>query len=201
MNSKLLLCLALVLSSGFVVSDCLAAIFSPEPALDRDAQLQESFHHFPLLTPMTDHNGQPVFQTLALNNPVLIDGTKYYGVRFTVPYRKSSEDFVWSFVLPPPLSSWNILPQSGGMEGFQDCSYSAKNEFPSADALLPLNGRKLILQSLSGDALQDGKTYLIWFALRNHPAYISLAVTFANLRTNATQRHCNDIGTKSSRLS
>ena len=141
---------------------------------------------------MTDRNGRPVFQTLALNDPVSIDGTEYYAFRFTVPYRKSSEDFVWSFVLPPPLSSWNILPQSGGMEGFQGCSYSAKNEFPSADALLPLNGRKLILQSLSGDALQDGKTYLIWFAFKkNHPAYISLAFTFANLQTNAL----NDIAT------
>ena len=191
MNPKLLLCLALVLSGGLVVSSCPAAIISPEPALDRDEQLQESFLHFPLLTPMTDRDGQPVFQTLALNDPVLIDGTKYYGFRITVPYRKSSEDFVWSFVLPPPLSSWNILPQSGGMEGFQDCSYSAKNEFPSADALLPLNGRKLILQSLPGDALQDGKTYLIWFAFKkNHPAYISLAFTFANLQTNAlNERH------------
>ena len=168
----------------------------PKATPSRDEQLQKSFLQFPLLTSITDSNGQPAFQTLTLENPVVYAGQKYYGFRFKVPPRKNHEDFVWSFVQPetPSFTDWYILPQTGIMEaipqpglgqGFMNYFYCPKNIYSRADDLLPLNGRRLILQSLSGDNLDDGQTYLIWFGFKGkNPAQISLAFTFANLQTN-----------------
>lgn len=156
-----------------------------KPISARDQQLQKSFSQFPLLTPAIDTNGQPAFQILALENSVEFAGKKYYGFRFTVPSRKSHEDFVMAFVQPEMIASWYVLPQSGNMEGFQDYFYRPKNVFPSADALLPLNGRRLILQSLSGNNLENNKTYLIWFTFnQKSPARMSVAFTFTNLKND-----------------
>ncbi|HEX5398228.1 MAG TPA: sigma-70 family RNA polymerase sigma factor, partial [Verrucomicrobiae bacterium] len=114
---------------------------------------QKAFSAFPLLTPATNRDGQPAFQTLNLTNPVDFGGTNYFGFRFRVPNRTSRQDFVWSYVLPDyhGLQQWYILPQTGSMNGFTNYFYTERNLFPSVDALVPANGFRLILQSLSGD--------------------------------------------------
>jgi len=167
---------------------------SQKPVSKRDQQLQNSFLHFPLLTAVTNSAGRPAFETLTLTNPVLIGGKKYYGFRFNVPPRTNREDLVWSFVLPEPPSftGWYILPQTGRMEGFENYFYIERNIFPDEDALTPSNGSRLILQSLSGDALENGQSYLIWFGFKGgNPAHVSLAFTFANLQTNGLNAIAN----------
>jgi hypothetical protein len=80
-------------------------------SLQHNAKLQADLMQFPLLTLVTNSDGQPIFQTLALKNPVVIDGKKYFGFRFQVPRRKKQEDFAWAFVQPVAISSWYILPK------------------------------------------------------------------------------------------
>jgi Lectin C-type domain len=150
--------------------------------------LQRAWLEFPFLTPATNRDGQPVFQTLALTNAVEIGSTNYFGFRFRVPRRQSQQDFVWSFVLPDyqGLKSWYILPRTGTMEGFSNYFYTERNFFPAEDDLKPADGFRLILQSLSGGALDDGKTYLIWFAFKGRiPAHMSVAFTFANTQEDS----------------
>lgn len=155
-------------------------------AARRDVRLQEMFLHFPLLTPATNSAGQPAFETLALTNPVRIGGNEYFGFRFTVPRRTNNEDLVWAFVEPDSFSSftgWYIVPQTGAMNGFVDYHYTSKNLYSAADALSPAGGRNLIFQSLSGDDLKDGQSYLIWLSFtKRHPKRMSLAFAFVNLK-------------------
>ena len=162
-------------------------------SLQRNAQLQADLTQFPLLTFVTNSDGQPIFQTLALKNPVVIDGKKYFWFQVfpSSAAQKTGRDFVWAFC---PAGGHFFLvyfaPNWGTMDGFQGYCYCPRDIYPTADALLPLNGRRVILQSLSGDALDDGQTYLIWFSFeKNNPAGISLTFTFANLRNEWTQCH------------
>ncbi|HEY1661357.1 MAG TPA: sigma-70 family RNA polymerase sigma factor [Verrucomicrobiae bacterium] len=156
------------------------------PTSARDKQLQNSFSQFPLFALATNTEGQPAFQTLTLTNPVSISNSTYYGFRFQVPSRMNEEDFVWAFVQPESFSGWYIMPQTGIMGGFINYFYTPKNIYPAADGLFPLNGRRMILQSLSGENLEDGHTYLIWFNFtQNHPRRISVAFTFTNLQSNS----------------
>ena len=105
----------------------------------RDAQLQTSLLQFPLLMPVTNSNGQPDFQTLALENPVLIDGKKYYGFRFKVPPRKSTmkilsgrlcspetPGFRWLVYLASNGNHGGPYPNRGSGQGFTNYFYSPK---------------------------------------------------------------------------
>ncbi|HTV42546.1 MAG TPA: sigma-70 family RNA polymerase sigma factor [Candidatus Sulfotelmatobacter sp.] len=151
----------------------------------RNAQLQKLFFQFPLLTPVTNRAGQPAFETLALTNPALIGRQEYFGFRFKVPPRTNDENLVWAFVDPDIFSTftgWYILPQTGTMDGFEDYFYRPKNLYHAADFSWPIGGRLLILQTLPGNCLEDGQSYLIWFGFtKKHPNRMSLAFTFADL--------------------
>ena len=96
LGTKFLICLLFILL-------CFEAGLTPLHAEShaekkREEQLQAVFSHFPLLSPTP--SGKAQFQTLPLRNPVVIDGTNYYGFRFTVPPQSHHEDFVWGALLP-----------------------------------------------------------------------------------------------------
>lgn len=149
---------------------------------DRDQGLQAVFDQFPLFQRATNELGEPDFQTLTLNHPVKANGQDYYGFRFTVPQRENREDFVWSFLSPTTSYNWYIAPETGTMKGFAETGYRdrSKGDYIGARKLYPVSGRKLILQRLEGEALQDGKTYLIWFTFgKNKPARVSVVFNFA----------------------
>jgi RNA polymerase sigma factor (sigma-70 family) len=151
----------------------------------RDRRLQKAFLQFPLLPLVTNSAGKPEFQAWTLTNWVKFKGQTYYGFRFTVPPRKNHEDLVWAFVEPDSFTGWYILPQRGAMYGFINYFYCSKNTYPRADALLPKDGRSIIMQHLAGNCLRDGQTYLIWFGFqKGHPKRISLEFTFAGLKRN-----------------
>lgn len=154
----------------------------------RDKELRKAFVQFPLVTAATNDKGRLAFQTIYLKHSVKIERADYYGFRFKVPRQNDNKDFVWAFVSPEDMEGWYILPATGGMNGFRNYFYRSKYDYPDADALLPATGRKLILQSLPGDDLGDGKNYLIWWSLnRNKPIRISLKFAFAHLSANSTE--------------
>jgi hypothetical protein len=158
----------------------LAAEDTPDAAINQ--QLQASFLQFPFLTPPTNTQGQPKFQTLYLTNPVAIGGDNYYGFRFTVPRRTNAEDFVWAMVEPAGSFQWFMVPQTGTMkENFTKFRFASKADYLGFEPLRPLNRKRIILQSLSGHALEDGKTYLIWFNFDGETRPLSLAFTFTRL--------------------
>jgi len=151
------------------------------PVGGRDQQLQEAFLRFPLLSQATNSDGQPAFQQLAAMDPVVIDGTNYYGFRFTVPARQNAEDFVWAFIQRPNLISWYIVPETGTMDGFVEYCHVPRTTYLGTEGLRPLGAKRLIVQGLSGDSLKDGGTYLIWWSARGNPRPVSLVFTFATL--------------------
>jgi hypothetical protein len=154
----------------------------------RDKKLQSSFLEFPLLEPATDEQGKPAFQELELNKPVNIDGLDFYGFRFKVSGRKAQEDLVWAFIQNGSCT-WYILPQTGNMNGFENYFYQPRTVYQDVDDLVPLKGKQLVTQRLSGDSLEDDKYYVIWFAFRSHkPAAISLELTFANVPPKKARR-------------
>jgi hypothetical protein len=67
------------------------------------------------------------------------------------------------------------------MTGFENYRYMPKTNYPATSRLLPSNGKTLIIQSLSGDSLKEGETYLIWWSLRGEPKPMSISFTFAPL--------------------
>jgi len=149
--------------------------------LQRDAALQKAFAQFPILSPKTNAEGQLEFQTLALTNPVVVNRERIYGFKFTVPARTNHEDLVWAFAEPGDFKEWYILPETGKMHGFENFYHTSKGDYLRETPLLPMNGKRLILQSLKGDNLNDGQTYLIWFGFGNvNPPALSLVFTFAN---------------------
>jgi len=158
-----------------------AAQYSEEEWANLLKQLRAGFQQFPLLTPATNSDGQPVFQKLPNETPVVIDGTNYYGFRFKVPSRKNAEDFVWATLQPQFLIGWQIIPEKGEMLGFAGYRYTAKTTYRSTSKLLPAPLRRLIVQSLDGDCLKDGETYLIWWSLSGRARQMYLSFTFAPL--------------------
>jgi len=154
----------------------------------RDEQLKAAFLQFPLLTPATNSDGQPEFQSLSLTDPIVINGFDYYGFRFTVPRRENGEDFAWVVVQPSGYFEWDILSEKGRMDGFKEYESAPKGDYLGTRRLLPLNQKKLILQSLSGTSLKDGETYLIWCNFDDKRETLSLAFTFARLESNGTNR-------------
>lgn len=154
----------------------------------RDEQLQAAFRQFPLLSPATNSEGKPQFQTLHPGDPVVVKGVNYYGFRFKVPPRENGEDFVWAVIEPPTMIAWYILPETGVMNGFERYCHVPKTKYLQTSHLIPLNQRVLILQSLSGDYLKDGETYLIWWSLRGNPRPESLSFTFARLGQNGLDK-------------
>jgi hypothetical protein len=148
-----------------------------------DSPWQPAFVQFPLLTPANSNPGQPVYQTLKLGDPVTVGDTKYYGFKFKIPPRKNKEDLVLSFVEPGTLLNWHIESQTDGMVALSNYFFVPKDDYPQADDLLPLDGRRLITLNLGGDTLEDGQTYLFCFTVRGNtaPAQLSAAVTFAHL--------------------
>jgi hypothetical protein len=151
------------------------------PTANRTQQLQDAFLQFPLLSQTTNSQGQPEFQNLDMKVPVVIDGTNYYGFRFTVPARENGEDFVWAFIERPNLIAWYIAPETGTMDGFERYCHVPKTTYVGADKLVPLGAKRMILQGLSGDSLTDGQTYLIWWSARGNPRPVSLMFTFSPL--------------------
>lgn len=165
---------------------------------DRDKQLQASFSQFKLLT-TANLPGEPEFQKLRLENPVNIGREEYYGFRFTVPERTNHEDLVWAFISPntSTFTGWYILPRTGdkvveaaaqageeqGFEGFEDYIYFPRTDYPELHGLFPTGGKVLVMQHLSGDSLEDGREYLIWFGFKSNkkPDWISLEFKFENL--------------------
>jgi hypothetical protein len=157
-----------------------AVAVGPSPTEgDRNEQLQAAFLQFPLLDVRTNDVGDPVFQTLNFTNPVVIDGTRYYGFRFQVPQRANREDFIWAFVEPQQAFHWYIVPQTGGMTGFTHFDTRPIESLVS-EQLFPVKGINLCLQALSGEDLQDDETYLIWFGFeKGKPEHLSLKFAFA----------------------
>lgn len=171
-------CFSLIVFCVFAQVTWLSA--QDAPAEVRDQKLQEAFLQFPLLSQATNSEGQPEFQKLVMD-PVVIDGTNYYGFRFTVPPRENAEDFVWAFIERPNLIAWYIVPETGTMDGFVEYCHVPRTTYVGMDELFPLGGKRLIVQGLSGDSLKDGGTYLIWWSSRGNPRPVSLAFTFAAL--------------------
>ena len=164
----------------------------------RNRQLQVSFQQFKELTPASDPD-KLEFQKFRLENPVSFEGKDYYGFRFTVPQRANHEDLVWAFLEPNSSSGftgWYILPEpektsaeaiaegkEQGFEGFKDFLYFPKAQYPELHGLPPTGGKLVVLQHLSGNSLQDGRQYLIWFGFKSQkaPNRMSLKFTFASL--------------------
>jgi hypothetical protein len=152
----------------------------------RNDQLQAVFAQFPLLNPATNKQDKLTFQTLKLNEPLIIDGINFYGFRLKIPKRTNQEDFVWAFPEPKPRFFWFIIPRTGIMSGFHEFNREPMKSFKDLGSLFPVNANRLIIQGLSGDELEEGQEYLIWFAFaQQKPNQISLAFTFANSSTNS----------------
>ena len=155
----------------------------------RDEQLQAAFLEFPLLAPATNAPAKLDFHTLALDKPVVIDGINFYGFRFKVPKRTAHQDLVWAFVEPGPRHFWYIMPQTGGMTGFEDFFREPRAAYEGLERLFPTAARQVVLQRLAGDSLADDHSYLIWFAFGpQRPGRISLAFTFADLPATKPKR-------------
>jgi len=155
--------------------------------------------HFPLLTPATDSQGRPAFQTWPIKDPLVFDGKYYYGFRFTVPPRPHDEDFVWGFVYPFARYSdgWAIIPPNGIVyttdigtgNYFQEVFYVPLNNYVGLPKMLPNFQKEIYLQHLDGKTISDGSTYLIYFVsskLRN-PLSMSLKFTFATVAPSDTE--------------
>ena len=164
----------------------------------RDRQLQDSYLQFKELTP-ANGPGKQEFHKLRLENPVNIEGKDYYGFRFTVPQRASHEDLVWAFISPnvsTGFTGWYILPGTGEtgaeamadgkeqfFDGFEDYLYFPRANYPELHELSPTGGKSLVVQHLSGNSLEDGKEYFIYFEFKSHKKTnaISLEFEFAKL--------------------
>lgn len=156
----------------------------------RNDQLQAVFAQFPLLTSATNKQDKLTFQTLELNKPVVIDEINFYGFRLKIPKRTNQEDFVWAFPEPKPRFFWFIIPRTGIMSGFHEFHREPMDAFKDLGQLFPVNANRLIIQRLSGDELEDGQEYLIWFAFaQQKPTQISLTFTFAVSSTNSAPNH------------
>jgi hypothetical protein len=152
---------------------------------ERDAALQKAFDQFPLLTPKTTDAGLPDFQTLTLTNPFVVNHERIFGFRFTVSPRSNHEDLVWAFIQPGDFKEWYILAESNNMHGFVNYYTTTKGDYLQSRPLSPMLGSDLILQNLSGDNLNDGQTYLIWFGFGNYnPRTMPLMFTFTNYNAN-----------------
>jgi hypothetical protein len=135
---------------------------------DVDKALQKAFERFPVVRPKKDARGNAEFTSVTLNKmPVVVNGVRYDGFRFRTDKRG---DFVWAFNTSSNVTAWYITPKTGVMQGFQ-------NFYPTSD---------YYYQALSGDALEPGKTYLIWFSIQGTKATkVNLAFTFADLQADA----------------
>jgi hypothetical protein len=155
--------------------------------------LQASIMHFPLLSPTTDRNGRPTFQTFPIKDPLLVDGKYYYGFRFTVPPRQHDEDFVWTFIYPffRYSTGWGIVPPNGILyttdigtgNYFQDFFVVPISKYKNLPKTQPSFQKGLYLQRLDGKIISDGSTYLIFFEsdkIRS-PLGMSVAFTFVSL--------------------
>lgn len=154
----------------------------------RDERLQESFLQFPFFTPApaTNAPAQLDFHVLTLNQPLVIEGVNLYGFRFKVPKRAARESLVWAFGAPSVRHFWYILPETGSMPGFEDFFRQPRAAYEGLPPLFPTppGGKELVIQYLSGDLLEDDKSYLIWFAFGpQKPKRISVAFVFADLRS------------------
>ena len=148
---------------------------------DRDQQLQAAFLKFPILTPATNSESLPEFQRISLKRPIIINGSTYFGFRFTAPERTGHKDFVWAFVEPPGYVEWCILPEHGTMDGFKNWRDVPKGDYLGTNRLVPLGGQELIVQSLAGKSLIDGSNYLVWMTFDSKGPAMSVAFTFAPL--------------------
>jgi len=177
-----------------------------------DKELQKTFLQFKLLT-STNSPGDSKFRQLKLENPVNFGGKNYYGFRVAVPRRTNQEDLVVALIIPKGSPEMGIIPQNwdtvlqaldqiNGVTNFDYFRFKGNLYFPRTDypelrGLLPSSGTFLQLQYLSGDALQDGQEYLIWFGFNSNmkPNWLSVKFTFANLtglkkpETNARNRN------------
>ncbi len=134
----------------------------------QQSELQKSFDKFPLLASKVDDRGNAQFMDLEMDkNTVTIDDVRYGGFRFKAE-GAADENFVWVFKMPKNVSSWFIVPSEGSMKGFQ-IFYNLHE--------------KGIFQPLDAASLTPGKTYLIWFRIKDdQPAKVSLAFRFAKLK-------------------
>lgn len=184
--------LASILSAGLLVPGvcCGDKLKDVVDSVDRrDRQLQASFSQFPLLACSTNAPAKLDFHTIALEQPVVIDGVNFYGFRFRVPKRKAQEDLVWTFVEPGPRHFWYIVPQTGSMAGFEDFFREARSAYGDYYHLFPVQASKVVLQRLAASAFEDEHEYAIWFAFgAQKPLRISVALTFASLPSGKAGR-------------
>lgn len=148
--------------------------------------LQESFAKFQHLEPRKADDGFPALQTITLNEkPVIVEGKRYDGFSFTA--RRGGEDptqqsLVWGFCQPPNVESFFIAPEAGTMDGFTHFHHFLKDRMPRFKQAEPKAYARIIVQSLDGGRLVEGKKYLIYFAFRDDkPATFTASFGFTDL--------------------
>ncbi len=95
--------------------------------------------------------------TVTISDEFVLDG-----FRFTVPDDAQSKDLIWYFNAPKAWGNWYICPVEGEAgKGFQNWFYGDKVYQP-----FDLDGEKnrlRVLQTLSGENLEAGRSYILWF--------------------------------------
>lgn len=155
--------------------------------------LQKNFAKFVPVQFQKDANGDAVLQRLHVTeNMFAFKGTYFFGFKFTVPQWLDG-DFEWMYALAKTeveknITSndrWGIIPENGKLYGFEGLVHDIIDEHPQLKRQLPYS-HTLTIQNLAMNRLEPGKTYGIWFAVReeNHPDIVFAMTIKSDRGTN-----------------
>ena len=153
--------------------------------------LQKHFDVFAARDFQPAQNGQAVIQRLPVQgHTVDFNDMHYCGFKFTVPEWLDG-DFEWIYLLIKSeeqknffakKSEWFIIPEHGESEGFQYFRTDSVATYPQLKRQFPFTSN-LLIQDLSMDRLQPGKTYAIWFAFQeDNVPDVAFAITIDSER-------------------
>ncbi len=170
-----------MISAAIILACALFSLSSPGLEIATNAQatadqkriefLQQNFSRFVPVQFKKDTNSLAAIQFLHSRDSLFeLDGTNYFGFKFTAPPWLDG-DFEWMFLRDKTQTTrdytsgrfdWYIIPETGRSKGFQDYMPDRVSRYPQLHARFPYT-HSMIIQSLSSDRLQPGKTYAIWF--------------------------------------
>ena len=136
------------------------------------AALQSVAGRFTVIEPATEPAGGS-FRAVELNTR----GKKVDAVRFRVP-EGERRDLFWALAIPKGLDRWYIAPVEGPAgTGFTSFQKAAPSKLFKGDPPTDITGG--IVQALSGQHLEPGREYLVWFVFKDEKpanAFVAMAL-------------------------
>jgi len=107
--------------------------------------------------------GASEFETIDLTaSRTEIEGRVYHAFRFRIP-EEGGREFLWAFRAGEAVEQWYIFAEEGRMEGFTRFERRPLM-FKGVEGVAE-KGDLMILQRLPEEALEPGRSYIIWFRL------------------------------------